>query len=270
MRDITWYYPETLDETRELLAHEGTIPHGGGTGILRMSMRSIRGLIDLSGLGFDYYKKNGKYVHIGAACTFGSVAEYASRDSILHKALSRSASTPLRNRITVGGSVSLFPMWSDVMGPLIALDAEVSLIGKYEGRFSVEEYAKKSELRKGTLITDIVLQDEGWESFYHRETRTGFDYPAFTVTVLLKKKGTVIRDMRIVLVGCRGKFRRFTDIERYVRGMDFSSVDTAALSREINVEFNGKKFMSGEYLKHIAVVQIERGIAKVLGRDVYS
>jgi len=265
MRDIVWYYPESLEETRKLLSREGTIPHGGGTGILRMSMRRVRGLIELSGLGLDYYRDRGKEIHIGATCTLSEVVRHANHESILYKALSRSASTPLRNRITAGGSVSLFPMWSDIAGPFIGLGAEVSLVGSREGRFSVEDYFTLPDLRKKTLITEVILQKEEWESCYYRETRTGFDYPAFTITVLLRRNKEVIDDMRIVLVGCWGKFRRFIDIEQQVRGLKVSAVDAHGLGRGVRVDFNSKKFMSGEYLKHIAGVQIGRTIAQVLG-----
>jgi len=265
MRDIVWYYPESLEETSKLLSREGTIPHGGGTGILRMSMRRVRGLIELSGLGLDYYRDRGKEIHIGAACTFSEVLRHASHESILYKALSRSASTPLRNRITVGGSVSLFPMWSDIAGPLIALGAEVSLVGSREGRFSVEDYFNLSELRKKTLITEVILQKEDWESCYYRETRSSFDYPAFTISVLLRRRKEVIDDMRIVLVGCRGKFRRFVDIEQQVMGLKVSAVDVHGLVRGIHIDFNSKKFMSSEYLKHITGVQIGRVVAQLLG-----
>ncbi len=264
MRNIIWHYPETMDETRDLIQRDGTIPHGGGTGILRMSMRKVRGLIDLSGLRLDYYQKKTSTVYIGAAMTFNKVASHTDRESILNRALRYSASTPLRNRITVGGSVALFPIWSDIMGPLIALDAEVSLIGMHESRFPVVRYITEPDLRKGTLITEISLKDEEWVSYYYRETRTVFDYPAFTVTVLLRKKEELIDDMRVVLVGCRGKFRRFTDIERKVKGMKLSEVNAHELMNSVRVDFNGKKFLSGEYLKYIAGVQVERGLERVL------
>lgn len=264
MQDITWHYPETMDETCVLLQRDGTIPHGGGTGILRTSMRSVRGLIELSGLHLDYYRKKGGKVYIGAAMTFNGVVSHTDRASIFNKAIRHSASTPLRNRITVGGSIALFPVWSDIMGPLIALDAEVLLTGRHEGRFPVVRYVAEPNLSKGTLIVDISMKDEKWESYYYRETRTGFDYPAFTVTIVIKKKGGRIDDMRVVLVGCRGKFRRFTDIERKAKGMKPTEVNARELGNSVQVDFDGKKFMSGEYLKHIASAQIERGLDRVL------
>ena len=57
---------------------------------------------------------------------------------MLAASLSQAASTPLRNRITLGGSLKDFPLWSNLYAPLIAIDAKVEIKGNKSGIYSVE------------------------------------------------------------------------------------------------------------------------------------
>ena len=268
MKEIKWYFPDNLKEVSALLKKDGVIPHGGGTGILKASMSSVKGLIDLALLPLGFFRVNNRTIEIGAAQTYAEVVENMRKidpEHILVKALSVSASTPLRNRITVGGSIALFPPWSDLMGPLIALDAEVSLCGSREGDFNITSYVNDRHLARGNLITGIKINRDRWTGYYYRETRTHFDYPAFTVTILLKKAGKVIEDTRIVIVGCTGRFRRLLELEEYIKGRDAGRVEPKGISEKIKIDFTGKKSLSPVYIKHLAKVRIERGLATVLG-----
>ena len=275
MRETEWFFPESLEEVPPLLAKRGVIPHGGGTGILRMkALRDwsrgvgggpeaggVRGLIDLGRLPLRQFERLGGRVEIGSSLTFAEVAERFERDHILARALGGCASTPLRNRITVGGSVALFPVWSDLMGPLIALEADVGLIGAERGTFPVTRYVSEPALRRGTLVTGVSFRDQVWSSFYYRDTRTRFDYAAFTVTILLKKGAGKVLDARIVIVGCKGKFSRLHELEEQVKGAPAGGA--GALSYPA-LSFTGKKFMSPEYLAHCARVELERGLEALL------
>ncbi len=269
MNEIQWYFPSSIAESEEMLKIPKTIPHGGGTAIIRSGMGRIEGLIDLGRLGMDQFAEGDGSVQIGATMAFSDVAEHMEaldRGNILSRALSRAASTPLRNRITVGGSISHFPAWSDLMGPLFALDASVSVVGNQRGTFRVLEYATNPELRKRTLITGVAVDTHFWHSYYHRETRTSFDYPAFTVTILLREENDRIEDIRVVIVGCTGKFKRFFKIEDALRGKRCTTVPVEGIGRDLDIKFTRKKFMSTEYLRHLAGVRLERGIARVLRR----
>jgi len=286
MKEIEWYFPQRLDELPALLMKRGVIPHGGGTGILMTRMRSTAGLIDLGSLPLHFFRRKNGRVEIGATLTFAELAKQFTPDHIVSRALRRSASTPLRNRITVGGSIAFFPSWSDLMGPLIALDTEVTLIGGEhdshngdqksnpvrvrKGRWGgvpsltvpLVQYLRESNMRKQTLITSISFTEEQWDSYYYRHTYTHFDYPAFTLTVLLNKGAGRIHDLRCVVVGCRGKYERLTQVEEALRGSQLKDVSSLELPRLL---FTGKKRTSPEYLAHCARVELGRGIDQLLG-----
>jgi len=124
---VQWYFPETVDEAVAFLGRERTIPHGGGTSLVKSGISSYSGVVDLARVPLNYLKTDRGILEIGANQTFASAAENLSNlypGCILASALGSAASTPLRNRITVGGSASLFPLWSDLIGPMAVLEGE--------------------------------------------------------------------------------------------------------------------------------------------------
>lgn len=267
MKELEWFFPEDLAQVPALLGLKGTVPHGGGTGILKSGIGRINGLIDLSRLPIGYFRAvNGK-IEFGASQTYSELIKNIRRidpGHILVKALGGSANTPMRNRITAGGSIALFPPWSDLMGPLIALGAEVSLIGKNNKNVNVAEYASNRDLVKGNLITGVSLELKSRLSYYYRESRTSVDYPAFTVTILLNKPDDVIEDPRVVISGCTGRFKRLDGLEEYLKGKSARELDVTGAVNLLNVSFPRKKNMKPEYLNHLAGVQIERGLEILL------
>lgn len=91
MRDIIWYFPKTLKEASELLKKDNTIPHGGGTSILRGGLNRVKGLIDLSHLPLKFIRIKNRDIHIGAFKTYAEVSENMYKideEHILVKALS--------------------------------------------------------------------------------------------------------------------------------------------------------------------------------------
>ena len=150
------------------------------------------------------------------------------------------------------------------MGPLIALDTEVSLIGAHDGNFPIVDYIQKRELRKGTLITDVRFKSDKWMSYYYRATRTLFDYSAFNITILHKRLDNIIDDIRIVIVGNRKKFTRLNKIEDKLKNMDINNIDISDVLKSIDFEFSAKKLGSANYIKHLANIELERGLSRIL------
>jgi CO/xanthine dehydrogenase FAD-binding subunit len=284
--DVQWYFPRELSEVPALLAREGVIPHGGGTGILRGGMSQVRGLVDLGRLGLDRIHRNGDAVTVGAAASFAAVAEAAGGwdpAHVLARSLGSAATTPLRNRITVGGSIALFPYWSDLMGPLVALEAQLHLVGVGEGSGAggsaadtsdvrkpaerwvpVTEYVARRELREGSLITEVRWQERGAAGEYRRWGRTHTDRPAFSLTVLATRSGGdsgTFEDVRAVLIGCKGRYRRLTETEE-AAAAGKNPASAAALAE---IDIPSRMGFGGQDLCHCARVELERALAALGG-----
>jgi CO/xanthine dehydrogenase FAD-binding subunit len=264
MKDINWYFPKSVKEVPDLLARG--IPHAGGTGILRTSLNRISGLIDLRKLPLNYFKRDGGIIRIGALQTYTDVAKNMAAihpEHILVKALRESASESLRNRITVGGSVAAFHPWSDIMGPLLALEAEVVLTGRHEGSYPVAQYVENRDLKDGTIIKEVSFRDSEWLSWYHRETRTSFDYGIFTITLLLSKNGG---DIRILVTGTKKRFTRLLELEASIRDRTAGGVNIGEFVQRVEIDFPPKQRLDPGYIAVLARAGLEKGLVALLRR----
>ncbi len=268
---MDWYFPTELKEVPPLLKKEGLAPHGGGTGLLRTGLSRLKGLVDLSGLHLDAIEENNGSIILGSSSTYSMICRTLMQKdpgSILPKALSMSASTPLRNRITLGGSIASFPIWSDLMGPLIALGSQVNLLKETETKHPVEYISGNRELLKGSLITGIEYKKEWPLSWYHRHTRVAFDYPLFTLTILLKIEAGRIADSRIVVIGTRNRFTRIYELETLLAGRSADSPDPVDLMEKMpELEFPERKTASSGQLNCLLKVWLRRGIREITGGE---
>jgi len=265
--EIQWFYPSNLNDVQELLEQPGIYPCAGNTFLLKAGLKKVKGLIYLGDLGLDYFRSDGQRHSVGATLTFNGLVRNLIRispDSVLIKSLRSAATCPLRNRITVGGSVASFPRWSDLMGPLIALDASLELIGSQQGQVKVTDYLASPQSRKGTLITEINYSPQEWQSSYFRCGRTVNDYSLFNFTILWQiNYSGQLEDIRIVLVGTRKKFRRIVEIEDAVRGLPLADCHWENLVNELELSFNQSTFGRANYLEHMARCELVRALSRI-------
>jgi carbon-monoxide dehydrogenase medium subunit len=260
MSTVSWVYPNSVDELVTCLKND-TRPVGGGTGLLRNVPRS-GSLADLSGVGIGGVSIEGEIARIGGAATYADVVSAiaaATPGHIVVKALQDAAAPALRNIITVGGSLTLFPPWSRLVGPLVALDAKLTIVGSIDGTFAVAQYVDNQKLKEQTAIVEVEV-DVGhqWESYWYRFAPVRFNYPLFTVAVLTESDGESISDCRIVITGNRGRFKRLEALEETVRGT--SQKAAGVTPADLGTEIPGRQGFSGEYLTHLAAVEVTRGL----------
>lgn len=267
MKELNWNYPKTLADAEKLVQQENVVPHGGGTGLLLRNLSGVDGLIELSQLPLRYVNAANGIIEIGSMSTYADVVAEMTKiepEHILVKCLHHSANTPLRNRITVGGSIAMFPTWSDLLGALIALGAKVHLIGKNNGDFPVEDYVKDSNLRQNSLITVIKLHNSGWRSAHYRETRTKSDMPIFNHTVLLKAEADKVSESHIIVVGTASKFTRLTAVEDYLNSRKIDEIKSAEIEKLVNLKFAGSRIDDPDYSNIKAGIELGRMIVQMM------
>jgi CO/xanthine dehydrogenase FAD-binding subunit len=266
--EIQWYFPNELEEVPGILALDGVVPHSGGTGILWGGMSRIRGLMDVSRLDLKFCRVRDGTIDLGAALSYSETsAALVESGHLLSRSLSSAATEPLRNRISLGGSISMFPYWSDLLGPLLALEAELSLAGANSGTRALEEYLQNRDLRQNTLITSIRLPDQPWQGAYYRHTRTRTDRPAFSITVLLRRSTGRIEEIRIVVVGCSGRYRKLTEVEKVLEGSEVPAAPSELLEEavaQLDIDFPARMGFSAEYLNACAPIELKRTLASAL------
>jgi len=267
MKELNWYYPKTFADAGKLVRQETVLPHGGGTGLLLRNLSNTDGLIELSHLPLKTINITNGSVEIGSVCTYAEVVSELKKvdpNHILVKCLHHSANTPLRNRITIGGSIAMFPPWSDLMGALIALDAKVVLIGKNDGEFPIIEYINDKTLRKESMITAVKFKNADWRSDHYREIRTKSDMPTFNHTVLLRIDETKIVASRIIVVGTTSKFTCVYAVENYLNGRKIDDIRSAKIESLVSLKFTGSRFDDPDYSNIKAGIELGRMIQKMV------
>ncbi len=257
--NIQWYFPTKVKEAAKLIQKDGIILHGGGTKILEPQPRSsIKGLVDISALGLNYIKLTGNTIHIGSGSTFADVVAW-SRDkkrlAMLSASLSHASSTPLRNRITIGGSIKDFPMWSNLYAPLLALDAKIDIIGERSGVFSLEEYATSALIKSKHLVCEIRVNDKN-------NIRSGvkifhvvrFEYPIFTIAAACTMDKKSILNARIFVTGVKKKLIRLVAAEKILRGKLLSDETINSAADQVILTFVPDYKFSAAYKEKVAKV----------------
>jgi CO/xanthine dehydrogenase FAD-binding subunit len=186
--NLKWYIPENFDEAYQLhLKNPSIIACGGTTGILRTKNFKNVGFINLKNCNLSYIKedKEKNLIKIGAMTTFNEVIDYIKSSNykenkftgILLSALSSSASYPLRNRITIGGSLFDLPIWSDLISPLLL--ANVDVIYNDDKKINLLSYIEKRKSFPHIIKEIEINYDEKQSYFTQRYSLTNFDYAVF-------------------------------------------------------------------------------------------
>lgn len=262
MKNVVWHFPKHIEKVPDMLKKHKVFLHGGGTHLTGNRLTNNAQLISLDKLELNFIKKEEGCFHLGAQSTYHEIVDELSNydsEHILVTALGKAATYPLRNRITLGGSLFLSPGWSDLIGPLTALNAQVHLYGENQGSYPVSEYIQKKELKRNSIITKISFPDKPLKSRYYREVITETDHPAFTITILKDEK-----DIRIVLTGHTGRIYRAKNIEEEIRKNEFQPLQREQISFQKELHFAPVKGMTPGYIRHLAETATYREIQEIL------
>lgn len=130
-----YHSPATLTQAVNLLAENGRTVIAGGTDLLvnPRYMLGVREVVDIHNLGLDYIREEQGWLHIGAGATMRTVARHAKIQALANGILARSAavcgSPNIRNMATLAGNVASALPSADTPPTLLALDAQVVLVG---------------------------------------------------------------------------------------------------------------------------------------------
>lgn len=129
IKDYAW--PQSLEEADRLLGASRNAAVIGGGAYLRLGSRNISTAIDLGRLGLDAVEESEDGFVLGAMVTLGDLERSDALDAayrgIFRSALCNVVGVQLRNSVTVGGTVFSRYGFSDLLPPLLALDASVQL-----------------------------------------------------------------------------------------------------------------------------------------------
>lgn len=176
--------PASLDEASEILRKNKTAALLGGGAYLRLGKKTIGLAVDLVGLGLDEIEDFENTVRIGAMVTFGDL----ERSPLLEKhffstfsaALRDVVGVQFRNTVTVGGTVFSRYGFSDLLPPLLALNASVTL--QEQGEMSLDALLRHNTLKKD-ILTHITIPKSCTASLYKALRLSTGDYATLNLAL---------------------------------------------------------------------------------------
>lgn len=166
LRITAYHSPTTLDEAAALLAKEGYTVIAGGTDLLvnPRFMVGVREVVDIHALNLDYISVDNDWLRIGAGATMRTVAKHPRVQALANGILARGAavcgSPNIRNMATLAGNVASALPSADTPPALLALDAQVVLVGRKGERIVplVDFFLGPAKsVREGELIREIRI-----------------------------------------------------------------------------------------------------------------
>ncbi|MFH1532017.1 MAG: FAD binding domain-containing protein [Pseudomonadota bacterium] len=282
MSQIAEYHrPRTLEEALKLLQQGGgkAVVLAGGTSLgVRLPSR-VEVFVDMADLGLDTIEEQDGVVVIGAGTRVADLLSSPVLDrlygGILPRAARGLASTPLRNRITVGGNAVQVLPWSDLPGVLLAMDAsfEICSAGGRSRTLTADEfYARhpRTHLSPAEMVTGIRIPVPRYTHLgaFHKVGRTKVDYAGLTVTTTLQMEQNRVVTCRIVAGALRPLPVRIrqaettTENQQVSRDLFVRAGAIAAGAVEPTRDFR----YSQRYRKHLLKVWTRRCLEDATGR----
>src|SRR2546426_8344747 len=205
-----YYCPATLDEAVTLLAEEGRTVIAGGTDLLvnPRYMVGVREVVDIRKLGLDYITEENDWLHIGAGATMYRVAKHPKIQALAHGILARGAavcgSPNIRNMATLAGNVASALPSADTPPSLLALDAQVVLVGIQGERIvPLNSFfiGPAKSIRQRELIRElrIPLPENELNGGFYKIGRTAEDISMVNAATTLRIQAGKITWARLVL-----------------------------------------------------------------------
>ena len=211
LKIAAYHKPTTLVEAAALLAEDGRTIIAGGTDLLvnPRYMVGVREVVDIRKLGLNYIRVENGWLHIGAGATMRTVAQQATLQRLANGILARGAavcgSPNIRNMATLVGNVSSALPSADTPPALLALNAEVVLVGTHGERVvPLDNFfvGPAKSVRERELISELripLAEDDDLQGGFYKIGRTAEDISMVNAATTLKIRDDTIAMARLVL-----------------------------------------------------------------------
>ena len=222
-----YYHATSLrDALKKLGRNEEQIPVPvtGAFHLISSKLRAATCLVDVSAVGLDYVKLEGKKISIGGTATFQQIVKSKELNEALNGLLPKAAraySTIIqRNATTLQDVLFGYATYFDLLTALLALDAQVTVQGKKKSVVPLADFLRhenKVVLGNQELATDFSMKlpsgDVG--ASLQRVALTDGDAVAIlNVVAVLKMTGKKSTEARIAVGGGLPAPVRLTSLEQ--------------------------------------------------------
>jgi CO/xanthine dehydrogenase FAD-binding subunit len=259
--------PMTVDAAVEALVAangEGKVLAGGQSLLPLLNFRMTRPavLVDLNGIkGLSYIELRNDRVAIGALTRHREIEQsplIASKLPVMAAAMRHVAHLAIRNRGTIGGSLSHADPAAELPMLSVFYGAELSVLGPAGLRVvAAEDFfvdALTNCLEPEEIVVEIdfpILSSDGW-AFEEVARRFG-DFALASIAVSVRRRSSTIDDVRVAVMGVADTPLRLRAVEEKFSAVtiDDRTPDRFAELVTSRVCANGDLHASSEYRQHL-------------------
>jgi CO/xanthine dehydrogenase FAD-binding subunit len=256
---------------------EGKVLAGGQSLLPLLNFRMARPavLVDLNGIrGLSYIEEKGDCIAIGALTRHRDLERsplIAARLPVMSAAMRHVAHLAIRNRGTIGGSLSHADPAAEL--PMLATfyDARISVQGRAGRRtIAAEEFfvdALTNCLEPEEIVVEIefpVIQHDGW-AFEEVARRFG-DFALASIAISIRRGRSGLEDARIAVMGVADTPLRLREAEEELVAMELDDRTSDRFSEVVvsKVSPNGDLHASADYRRHLLAQLSRRALQTAL------
>ena len=274
-----YHRPATLAETIGLLQRyggEAKLLSGGHSllPMMKLGLAEPPALIDVSNVPeLTGIRRDGGDVVIGAATRHFQLLTSAIVQQgapLLAEAASLVGDQQVRNRGTIGGSLSHSDPGADLPAAVLAAGGSVRVQGPGGSRtIAIDDLFV--ELMTTALSPDEVLVEvrvptltAGQGSAYEKFPQPASRFAIAGVAAVVTLSGDTITKASVALTGAGPKASRLTGVEQALAGQPVSAIAAASAHAAHGWEPNEDIHASGEYRQHLATVLTRRALDRAV------
>jgi CO/xanthine dehydrogenase FAD-binding subunit len=255
--------PESAEEARAAL-QAGAVPLGGGTHLMaRLGDRAdgdLR-LVSLRRAGLSGIHVEGDAVALGAAATLADI-EDDDRLGYLAGCVRSIASPPVRSLATVAGNLFVPQPYGDLAVALLALDAELDVLGAGGARRVPLERVIADGLHPGDLVTRVRFTAPATAEFrFHKASRRRLNSGSIvTVAARITMDDGRVGGVRLALGGVARRVVRGAGAERVLLGAPLNAEVVARAAEAAGIEPFDDAYASAWYRARVFPVHLRRAL----------
>lgn len=243
---------------------EGKVLAGGQSLLPLLNFRMARPavLVDLNGIdGLSYIEERGDRIAIGALTRHREIEQsplIASKLPVMAAAMRHVAHLAIRNRGTIGGSLSHADPAAEL--PMLSLfyDAQLSVQGPSGRRIvAAEDFfvdALTSCLEPEEIVVEVEFPVSAFDGWAFEEVARRFgDFALASIALAVRGSSSAIDEVRVAVMGVAGTPLRLKQVEEKFAGVTIDDQTPDRFSEAVtsSVSANGDLHGSAEYRQHL-------------------
>lgn len=250
---IEYHRPETIEDAISLLSRKDhrTVVLGGGLYLNEVVKDQVE-VVDIQSLGLNLIKKKGKNHILGAAVKLQNLVDRKGLPLALVNSIKHQETYNRRQVATLAGTVIAADGRSSITAVLMALDAELEMVGKNNDPEMIrlgDFLPLRNDKLKGKLVTRIIIPSQTRVA-YHYTARSPADRPIVAAAVSQWPSGRT----RVVLAG-------YGDLPVLV--LDGPDADGAESAARDAFSKAGDQWASAEYRADVAATLVLRCLNQI-------